>query len=729
MTIETEKNSDTLNIEKEKREIDKLEKESLNKALYDIAPNYEKDFKQADINTKRNYLKLFSDAKTYLWEDFCNEFLSKNVKYKKVPLNEMISFILKILLNEQNKELLKTKELILTTDELKELHQAFESTNRKKELEKFIIEQLNENITSPEIIKWTLFAKKLELWWKNPEEFIKNVDNVWFVYLQSNLENISKDTLRNMATWMTFTFIKLFEKSKWRIPNFIENIQNPNELLKIFLSKDGINFIEKTELIIKAIKNIKNEEQNEILMNPEKFNMFYYDVLIWNKDENTIQSELEKTWKYDKNNINIEKLKNIANNASSYITKENVTLSSWLAWLWSIFGNVKGGIDGFQKHMKQEVLNNSDNIISFKEMLETMWIFKYIKDFFNKILKLIWFENGWDDFEKEIGDKNFSNIIEYFKKNITFEKIKTNTESLFYAWFKNNLWDSTTINEKIENIKINWKLSYKSYKYLDSMWANNIKDNLDNLFKTSNFEKLFENEDQKKDFYKNTFKIEKIKQQQNWQEIKINIWIIDFNKIDETINKHYDELEKNTIINNYNNAPIIPETGLNNEKKKEITNFLQEQNDKIQEEVKNLYKINDFSYIKYINAIWKIESWLRYDTKNGKSGALWKYQFMPYTLTDYKHIICWKNTDCNINTTFLSNPLIQEKVMVEYTLNHIKQITNNKNKAEIKSAKNLIYYLSKTHLWWIWNINKNYSDGNITQNEYSKRIVNDYNKV
>jgi len=34
----------------------------------------------------------------------------------------MISFISESLLNEQNKELLQTKEIILTTDELEKLH-------------------------------------------------------------------------------------------------------------------------------------------------------------------------------------------------------------------------------------------------------------------------------------------------------------------------------------------------------------------------------------------------------------------------------------------------------------------------------------------------------------------------------------------------------------------------------------------------------------------------------
>jgi len=37
--------------------------------------------------------------------------------------------------------------------------------------------------------------------------------------------------------------------------------------------------LNKTNLIIDAIKNIKNEEENAILMDPQKFSEFYYNIL------------------------------------------------------------------------------------------------------------------------------------------------------------------------------------------------------------------------------------------------------------------------------------------------------------------------------------------------------------------------------------------------------------------------------------------------------------------
>jgi len=46
---------------------------------------------------------------------------------------------------------------------------------------------------------------------------------------------------------------------------------------------------------------------------------------------------------------------------------------------------------------------------------------------------------------------------------------------------------------------------------------------------------------------------------------------------------------------------------------------------------------------------------------------------MPNTLKDYKDIIC-KDSDCNEKKVFLNTPIIQEKVMATYTLDHIKQI-------------------------------------------------------
>jgi len=127
--------------------------------------------------------------------------------------------------------------------------------------------------------------------------------------------------------------------------------------------------------------------------------------------------------------------------------------------------------------------------------------------------------------------------------------------------------------------------------------------------------------------------------------------------------------------------------------------------------------IKDFSYRKYVNAIWYIESRNRYFIKNWTS-ALGKYQFMSSTLKGY-----WVSP-----TEFIKNPVLQEEIMAKYTKKQFETIINilNKNWIKLTKAEDLVFYLAKAHLWWAGAILKNRSDGNLTQNQYAQKATNIY---
>jgi hypothetical protein len=71
---------------------------------------------------------------------------------------------------------------------------------------------------------------------------------------------------------------------------------------------------------------------------------------------------------------------------------------------------------------------------------------------------------------------------------------------------------------------------------------------------------------------------------------------------------------------------------------------------------------------------------------------------MPSTLNDYRELICGnsKCSDKELKNKFLSNPLIQEKVMYEYTVSHLELI-NKEYPNLIKKETDLVFYLAEAH--------------------------------
>jgi hypothetical protein len=159
---------------------------------------------------------------------------------------------------------------------------------------------------------------------------------------------------------------------------------------------------------------------------------------------------------------------------------------------------------------------------------------------------------------------------------------------------------------------------------------------------------------------------------------------------------------------------------------KEALDIIKQWEKQFKETVKRLFGFNNFSYIKYTKAISSIESSNNYQAVN-EIWAVWKYQFMPNTLQDYKKTIWWKNKN-ELVKNFLNTPKIQELIMWKYTMSHITWLYELKMKWKIsvKSIDDLVKLLAKAHFTWLWNLDKNYSDWNITANEYAEMALNKY---
>jgi len=184
-------------------ELNNLNEKTINKSLQDIAPNYFNEIKNKHLEEKKELLAIFLVAKRILWNNFVDYFL-KWKKFNKVPLIEIQYFITELLNIESQKDIEMATEIILTEDELEQLHKILIISDQNKKvntLREFITEQLNENITSAEIVKWTLLEQKLKKEWKHPIEYMKNLDSLWYTYLIWELPSLSEDTIRNMASW------------------------------------------------------------------------------------------------------------------------------------------------------------------------------------------------------------------------------------------------------------------------------------------------------------------------------------------------------------------------------------------------------------------------------------------------------------------------------------------------------------------------------------------------
>jgi len=723
------------NLEKEletKKEFKNLENEIITKNYSILFPQYKEELKkyENDPETLKWYLFLLDFWKKILWNQ------TFETLTKSIPLKEIVPFLYELIKIEQEKDLLQVATIVLTNEEIKELKKLLATKATKTKLNEFIEKQLFENVTTAELIQWTSVENKFNKVNENPFKTMNNIDYFWYKFLQDENLNISKDTERNMATWITISLAYLYSKLP-NLSNFnLNSFKNPKVLAEFLIKnkKWTESIKEKLDNLFDVIRELKlgnNSEKYEILMDPYKFHQLIMELFAGlSKEqikEKIIKSKKEKEIIPDHEKIKQE-TKKIFDEFGNKLSLSNAK-TIWEVWnLLDKLKNTKNYMEWVKTQMKDYLYNSADYLFELKNSLENFGginIWKYIKKIINVFLELLWFKNGWDDFAKEVKEREFKNILEYLKKACSLNEIKkeknNKNPSLFFEGFKNNLNELSQIQPK-------WSLSYESLKYLK------YQGNLESFFEWKNFEKLLKKANiNEKEFFKDTFKIE----EETKNNKKIKIWYVDFEKIDQIIKKTCKLPETYQDPNKIENSiawAYLKENEdykINNPEIKKIVDYYEK---KFKENVKMLFGFDNFSYKKYIQAIAEIESKWNYKAKNTTSGALWKYQFMPSTLWDYKKEIC-PNKKCNqqeLNQVFLNSPALQEKIMGEYTMSHLIQIYNKIKNLELpapKSIEDLVKMLAKSHFTWVWNLSKNFSDGNMYSNDYASLASKNYNNL
>ena len=724
-----------------------LEKEELEKLWFKVSlSSLEKDAIDNAIKTAtfipenfRWEISKLKDPEEKKWYVFLLQFWEKELwkeSFKsltqQIPLKEVSLFLYELLKAEQQRDLLQNTSIILTNEEIKNLKENILTKNYTQKqlwkLQEFIKEQLEQNISSAELVEWTTLSKTLEKNNKDPKQFLENIDTISYKYFTDNIPNISKDTTRNMATGFTIALIKLYNQSNWNLPIFLNSNTILNNLKKIKLIKwevnTWINFLDKIDLINKVINNNlnkKNSDKNELLMNPEKFSKFILKVVSNNLDEKNIKQEIlnnqnDDNIKLDHTKIK-ENLKSIFNKAWENLTEKHIKHIWTIASLWEEIKKTKWWT-------KQWLKDNKSMLIEWKETLESIWIWKFFKKFINKILKFLWFKNGWDDIENKIEKNNNLSkyVVDYLKNTTSFENIQKDKTSIFHKGFENNLKDNS--KTKINQIKVTWNIWWKTMYYLTSLWTdkNSIEKNLTELFKYENFKTTLKKANIKEeDFLKQVFSTKTEIQNKN----KINIWTIDLTRLSNIIEKSNEteinekiEKKAKTVEKSYASPQKTTLDNLPKNDKEKIKKLINKENTKMWNLVKKYFPNINFSYSSYLAWIWFIETENKYDIQNS-IWAVWKYQFMPYTLKDYG-ITNIKN--------FKKNPYVQEQVMAQYTKSQFKKIAN-KIKWKVNSWADIAFYLAKAHLWGANAVLDNKSDGNISQNEYAQKATKIYKNI
>ena len=713
------------NLEKEleiKKQFKNLENEVIINNYPTLFPEYKKELQkyEKDPETLKWYVFLLDLWKKFLWTH------TFEVLSKSLPFKEIVPFIYEMIKIEKEKDLLQTATIVLTNEEIKELKQLLASNATKKRLTEFIEKQLFENVTTAELIKWTSLEKKFNQVNENPYKTVNNIDYIWYKFLQNEDLNISNDSLRNMATGITLTLSFIYAKTPAFQEINLESLKNPKVLTDFLIkNKNKVKSIkEKLDNLFEVIRELKlwnKSEQYEVLMDPYKFHLLMMKLFSGASKEE-IKQEIIKS-KKDKNIIpNHEEIKKetywIFNNLWKKLSLSNTkTIAK--------FSNLVEKIKWAKENVKDYLFNSADYLFELKDSLENFWgidIWKYIKKFIDFFFKFLGFKNWWDDFEKEVKEKEFKNVLEYIKNKCSIKEIKKEKNSpnpsIFYEWFKDKI-------DILSQIQPKWELSYQSLKYLKAQ-------DLNNFFEWKNFKKLLKQANiSEKDFFKKTFSIEETTKGKK----KIQIWYIDFKKIDQIIRKTckteiYKDPQKEEQVITRNYFTEKENYNINNP---EITKIINSYETKFRKNVEMLFWIKNFSYKKYIQAIANIESsWWNYKAVNKEqSWALWKYQFMPSTLWDYKNEICG-NKNCSqqqLNEKFLNSPTLQEKIMWEYTMSHLIQIYNLIKQWKLpapRSLEELIKMLAKSHFTGVRNLSKNYSDWNLKADEYAQKASDNY---
>lgn len=781
---------DKLDFEQIWLELKDLEEKTLKNKWKELAPVYKDDIDKLSWKKLKKVVFLLYFAKKELWENFSKLFLEWQgvwgFKVEGLSFNDLMRFLDALAQVEAEKDYFKYKQIILTLEELKQLESIIKTEDEKDDIE-FLKAQLEENVTSYEVLSnvdW--FNDKLKEYLKkhckssnkkecSPEYVLNQIDNQFEKVLKTIMpENISADTLRNMATWFNIWMMLIYQdlpdKQK---ENFTSLISWLSELFEGegFVDKiDGlVSTVEWAKLTKKFVKiydfirqisvrakslGLKTEDDWESLIdlnNPYKFAKLLDQYVNWNQEEQSkiidqifedkIKLSTQQNWKIDiqslLNRIKLNKetdddVLNKLNNFSLSLDDNNIDvvlkLSEWVKKAWEYKEKIENKFEEIWNKLKKwsETIAKLLCIWQSAECKYSVEVMFYkILKFLSEILKSFGINIDFDwklnnEFLEKFNKKFAYNFVKEFLKYDSNSKQYTLNSKIFKMTIFNDYLGENFKKAKFKNVKVSWSLSEETMKWLIDQGVN-IDD--DKSFQKVLI-KIFSKEQE-----------ERFKNQPNIKEKIIKIFskkdgslVINLSELDLLLKEVYWYWDIIKSLYNQSEKQVMETLKF----QPQIESFLKEKEIDFKNKVANLFPtIKNFSYIKYVNAIAKIESWGKYNIVNVNSWALGKYQFMPNTLKDYKNIIC-RNSNCNddeMKENFLNNPLIQEEVMYEYTLNHLKQIANSSFKNKIKNEDDLVKLLAKAHFTWIGNLDKNYSDGKTNADQYALNALWNYKEM
>lgn len=443
------------------------------------------EFKELSKEKKKDLFDGLKLLKKSMWVDFVKALLlnqSIDIDWKsykidrKIPLNNIQALIDDVRELEAKRDLSTLWTIVLTLNELQSLEVILAWEWTRQDLKNFLKEQAKENVTSKQILVWTQMETKFSkaLWTKeNFYDFCDKLDNVWNIYLWTQLWYLSKDVVRNMATGSWFAVMNMFSQIWWEAlqATFLTRLKNINptdpttiftQMMMTMADKSQFQLVDRTAefyniLSSNDIKSVVGDwEWNEILTNPMKYQEIMKDFIFGKLSKEDLIKQIKNSQKNSKfsglNDADHKALVTIAEKYAKWMDDKTIkAVSTW----WNIANDIMNTLNTAKDKWREVMKNNADTIISVKEMFQSFWFWDTFMKIFWFIFKLL----GWgsfDEFEEEAGSdfvwkvdstmKRWKRLNKSFKWKLDLSSIKdkdintlTYEESQLY--FRNVFWD------------------------------------------------------------------------------------------------------------------------------------------------------------------------------------------------------------------------------------------------------------------------------------------------
>lgn len=385
---------------------------------------------------------------------------------------------------EENKNKDKLWIMVLTKDELEELKN---NIHQRDSLSEFIDQQIQETITTSEILEWTSIEKNLG-WKENLEKFTQVSERILSNYLFNWNDSLlwhlwlNEDAKQNIVVWFNFFIFDFLSKNKENfdieknISYFTNNLWwllewNFSDLWEI------LNIWDKSWEIINNLKSsfwaltwklevIKTElnsdiftngwENNEIIMNPNETVKFF-------------------NWVLDGSIINIQSYV-IQKQTSNPVVIEDSSLNNlkeiWNTWwelipesVWTKLGGMSDVFNSIQDYKETIKLwiTQSPKTLEVLAWLESMPLIGDILKFFADLLWIGSFENMFENSQFGEIQKELSSIFENEKLFIhglklpdDFLKIRNKNDLVFLRNLKSLSNDSSDYKKTLEWLLKKW---------------------------------------------------------------------------------------------------------------------------------------------------------------------------------------------------------------------------------------------------------------------------------